>query len=51
MAPEHAYLHVWIRIRIVNTDPDPQSSGIRIQYGPGSTTLMASVESKSVQAS
>ena len=27
----------WIRIR--NTDPDPQSSWIRIQYGSGSTIL------------
>ena len=33
------YLHVWIRICFGNTNPDPQSSGIRIQYGSGSTTL------------
>ena len=32
------YLHVWIRIRIKNTDPYPQSSWIRIQYGSGSNT-------------
>ena len=31
---------MWIRIRIPNTDPDPESSGIRIQYGSGSTTLV-----------
>ena len=35
------YLHVWIRIRITNTDPNPGSSCIRIQYGFGSTTLPA----------
>ena len=33
------YLHVWIRIHIPNTDPDPESFWIRIQYGSGSTTL------------
>ena len=33
------YLHVWIRIR--NTNPDQGSSGIRIQYGSGSTTLFS----------
>ena len=27
------YLQVWIRIRIQNMDPDPQSSWIRRQYG------------------
>ena len=32
------YLHVWIRICIPNTVPDPESSWIRIQYGSGSTT-------------
>ena len=30
------FLHVWIRIRILDTDPDQQSSWIRIQYGSGS---------------
>ena len=25
------YIHVWIRIRIPNTDPDPESSWIRIR--------------------
>ena len=25
------FLHVWIRIRILNSDPDPQSSWIRIR--------------------
>ena len=25
------YLHVWIRIRIPNTDPDPERSWIRIR--------------------
>ena len=34
------YLHVWIRIRIRNMDPDPGSFWIRIQYGSGSTTLV-----------
>ena len=36
------YLHVWIRIRIriPNTDPDPGSLWIRIQYGSWSTTLV-----------
>ena len=33
--------HVWIRIRILNTDP--QSSWKRIQYGSGSTTLVCTV--------
>ena len=28
------YLHVWIRIRIWNTDPDPESSWIRIRIHP-----------------
>ena len=34
-------VHAWIRIgiRIPNTDPDPQSSWIRIQYGSGFTTM------------
>ena len=31
--------HVWIRIRIQNTDPDLHSSWIRIQYRSGYTTL------------
>jgi hypothetical protein len=30
----------WIRVRIPNTDPDPQSHWIRIQSGSGSTTLL-----------
>ena len=34
---------MWIRIRIPNTDPDPESSWIRIQYGSGSTTLVKTV--------
>ena len=34
------YLHVWIRIRIPNMDPDLEGSWIRIQYGSGSTTLI-----------
>ena len=33
------YLHVWIRIHIGHTDPDPQSSRKRNHYGSGSTTL------------
>ena len=37
------YLHAWIRIRIPNTDPDPKSSWIRIQYGSGSTTLSQTI--------
>ena len=45
------YLHVWIRIR--NTDPAPQSSWIRIQYGSGtgSTTLVARMGSSSASNS
>ena len=31
---------VWIRFRIRNTDPDPDSPWIRLQYGSGSTTLV-----------
>ena len=31
------YLYVWTQNRIGNTDPDPQSFWIRIQYGSGST--------------
>ena len=34
------YLHMWIRIRIWNTDPDPESFWIRIQYGSRFTTLV-----------
>ena len=36
------YLHVWIRIRIWNTDPE--SSWIRIQYGSGSTILIIDLD-------
>ena len=34
------YLPVWIRIRIRNTDPDPQGSWMRIKFGSGSTTML-----------
>ena len=32
------WIRIWIRIR--NTDPEPQSSWIRIKFGSGSTTLL-----------
>ena len=34
------FLPVWIRIRFRNTDPDPLSCWIRIQFGSGTTTLI-----------
>ena len=37
------YLRVWIQIRIPNTDPDPESPWIQIQYWSGSTTLFKSL--------
>ena len=37
---QYLYVWIWIRICIPNTNPDPQSSWIRIQYGSRSTTLV-----------
>ena len=34
-----SFFIAWIQIHYRNTDPDPQSCSIRIQFGSGSTTL------------